>query len=290
MSAVAARALVVLAAVLFSTGGAAIKATTLSGFAVAGSRSLVAAGALVLLLRPGRALRSWRVWLVGLAYAGTMVLFVLGNKLTTAANTIYLQSTAPLVLLFAAPLLLGERSSRRDLGVGALMAVGLVVMLHGEEPASAIARDPALGNMIGLADGVAWALTLLGLRWLSLREGPSAAAAAAIAGNVLALAIAAPLAVPWPTFRTADALVVAYLGVFQIGLAYAALTRAIRHVRALEAGVLLLLEPLLAPLWAHAVHGETPSSAALAGGALILAAATVQALAPHAAGAAAAGS
>ncbi len=280
MTSAAARALVIVAAVLFSTGGAAIKATALSGVTVAAARSLVAAVTLLVLLRPGPALRSRRVWFVGLAYAATMVLFVLGNKLTTAANTIYLQSAAPVYILLAAPLLLGERSSRRDFGVAALMVAGLVTMLLGREPVSAVAQDPAMGNLVATIDGVTWAATLLGLRGLSAREGPRAAAAAAVAGNVLACVIVIPF-VRVPTALTAlDVWVVVYLGVFQIGLAYVALTRAMRHVRALDAGVLLLFEPLLAPLWAHLLHGETPGPAAMVGGTLILAAATVQALAP----------
>ncbi len=90
----------------FSTGGAAIKATALSGFAVAAARSAVAALVLAAVVRPHRRLASAGVWIVGCAYAATMVSFVIGNKLTTAAHTIYLQSTAPLYLLVLGPLVL----------------------------------------------------------------------------------------------------------------------------------------------------------------------------------------
>ncbi|MFO0567651.1 MAG: EamA/RhaT family transporter, partial [Polyangiaceae bacterium] len=93
------RVQVVLAALCFSTGGAAIKATSLGAFQVASFRSGVAALAMLLLLPRARARWSWRALLVGLAYASTMVLFVSSNKLTTAANTIFLQSSAPLYVL-----------------------------------------------------------------------------------------------------------------------------------------------------------------------------------------------
>ncbi|HLS47395.1 MAG TPA: hypothetical protein VK012_02685, partial [Gemmatimonadales bacterium] len=101
----AARLRLVLAALLFSTGGAAIKATTLTAWQVAGFRSGVAALVLFLLLPESRRGWSWRTLLVGISYAATLLLFVLANKLTTSANTIFLQSTAPLYILILSPLL-----------------------------------------------------------------------------------------------------------------------------------------------------------------------------------------
>jgi drug/metabolite transporter, DME family len=74
----------------------------------------------------------------------------------------------------------------------------------------------------------------------------------------------------------ADWLVIVYLGVFQIGLAYVFMTSAIRHVPALEAATLLLVEPALNPIWAWLAHGERPSAWAIAGGALILGATLVK--------------
>jgi drug/metabolite transporter (DMT)-like permease len=102
-SPVAARLRLLLAAVLFSTGGAAIKAATLTGWQVASFRSGVAALAVWLLVPAARGRWSRRVLAVAAVYAATMVLFVVANKLTTAANTIFLQSTAPLYVLLAGP-------------------------------------------------------------------------------------------------------------------------------------------------------------------------------------------
>src|SRR6185436_18210309 len=103
-----ARLLLIAAAALFSTGGAAIKATSLTGWQVASFRSAVAAAALAAFLPGARRRWTWGTVAVGAAYAATMVLFVLSNKLTTAANTIFLQSTAPLYLLLLGPWLLHE--------------------------------------------------------------------------------------------------------------------------------------------------------------------------------------
>ncbi|MDQ3521214.1 MAG: DMT family transporter, partial [Gemmatimonadota bacterium] len=154
------------AAALFSTGGAAIKATSLSGWQVASFRSGIAALMVLLLVPAARRLPDWRVLLVGVGYAATMILFVVANKLTTAANTIFLQSTAPLYILLLGPWLLHERIRSKDLVFMLVVALGLLPFFLGTDTASATAPDPQRGNMIAALSGVAWAGTIVGMRWL----------------------------------------------------------------------------------------------------------------------------
>ncbi len=273
------------AAALFSTGGAAIKYCTWSAWQVACLRSGVAGVALVLLLPAAR--RRWTLGsvAVGAAYAATMILFVTGNKLTTSAATIFLQSTAPLYLLLLGPLLLHEPVRRRDLGVIVALGAGLVMMLLGADQPMATAPDPWRGNVIALLSGVAWAFTLLGLRWLGRGAGArEAGLAAVVAGNVIAFLFCLPFALPVAHAGRGDVLSIAYLGVFQIGLAYTFLTAGIAHVRALAAALLLLLEPVLNPLWAWVVQGETPGVWTILGGLLILSGTLVQAIPARASG------
>ncbi|MFL5403456.1 MAG: EamA family transporter, partial [Gemmatimonadales bacterium] len=139
------------AAVLFSTGGAAIKAVDFSGWQIASFRSGIAA--MVLLLLAPQARRGWTpgAVLVGIAYAGCLVLFVLANRLTTAANTIFLQSTAPLYLLFLVPWLLQEPVRKQDLGLMLAVGSGLLLFFIGTEPPIATAPDPVRGNILALA-------------------------------------------------------------------------------------------------------------------------------------------
>jgi drug/metabolite transporter, DME family len=264
-------------AVLFSTGGAAIKATELGSWQVASFRSGVAALVLFLLIPAARRGWSWRVLLVSLAYAATMILFVTANKLTTAANTIFLQSTAPLYLLLLGPLLLHEAIRRTDLVFMAAVGLGLGLFFVGAEAPVETAPDPLRGNLLAVLSGLTWALTVLGLRWIGRRPEPGASAlSTVVAGNLMAFLIALPFALPVPEVAAVDWLVIGYLGVFQIGLAYLLMTLAIRHVPALEAATLLLVEPALNPVWAWLLHGETPGRWALAGGALILGATAVK--------------
>ncbi len=263
--------LLVLAALLFSTGGAAIKSTSFHSWQVAGFRSGIAAIVLLALLPEAR--RGWnrRVPLVAAAYAATMVLFVLATKLTTAASAIFLQDTAPLYLLLIGPLLLHEPVRRSDLAFLLAMGLGMACFFVGQPRAEATAPDPRLGNQIAALSGIAWALTVAGLRWLGKHhEGPDASMATIVAGNLLAAAICLPAALPVAQVSGADLAVVLYLGIFQIGLAYFCLTRAIRHVPAFSASAILLVEPALNPIWAWLATGEHPGRWAVAGGALIL--------------------
>ena len=258
------------AALLFSTGGAAIKAASLTDWQVAAFRSGVAAIFFLLAMPEARRGWTWRIVPPAAAYAATLILFVLANRLTTSANTIFLQSTAPLYLLLLGPWLLHEPVRRSDLITMAAVAVGVALVVLGAEAAQATAPDPRRGNILGIASGLTWALTVTGLRWLGRTGKDNAAMATVALGNVVSFLVALPMALPVATFHAADVLVILYLGIPQIGLAYVLVTRAIRHVPALEATTVLLLEPAMNPVWAWLVHGERPGEGPLAGGALIL--------------------
>ena len=266
---------VLAAAALFSSGGALIKAVHFTGWQVASFRSVVAAATLFLLLREVRRRPTLKVLGIGVAYALTMILFVLANKTTTSASAIFLQSTAPLYVLLLSPWLLHEKIRARDVVFMVVLALGLGLFFVGFDPVSATAPNPKLGNVLALASGVAWALTIMGLRNLG-REGESWGPAAAFWGNVFAALGCLPMALPLGPSSPTDWLLVAVLGVFQIALAYFFLLRGIEKVSAFEASLLLLLEPVLNPVWAWLVHGERPGSWSIAGGAVILLATLVK--------------
>jgi drug/metabolite transporter (DMT)-like permease len=258
------------AAVLFSTGGAIIKSTSITGWQVAGSRSLIAALALVALLPAAR--HRWRVStvLVGLVYAATLVLFVTANKLTTAANTIFLQATGPVYIVLLAPWLLKEAVRRRDVLYMVAVACGIALVVAGRDAPMLTAPNPTLGNLLGALSGLTWGLTLMGMRWIG-RDDSGATLAAVVAGNLLAAAVCLPAALPLQ-IGAHDWIALLWLGVFQVGLAYVLLTDGVAHVTALDASLLLLVEPMLNPVWAWLFYGEQPTSLAIAGGSVILSA------------------
>jgi drug/metabolite transporter, DME family len=278
MSMRSARAQLLAAALLFSTGGTVIKAVDLSGWQVVAWRSLFAA--IVIAIGGGIPWRglSWRPLLVGAAQAGTMITFVAANKLTTAANTVFLQATAPLYIALLGPVLLGERFRRTDLPLLAAIAIGVLFLFAGSQEPLATAPHRVLGTVVGVVSGFCWSLTVMGLRWIARADpehGGQTARAAAVLGNVIALLACAPAAASLPAPGGTDLLGVVYLGAFQVGGAYLLLSRGLRHVPAAAASLLLLAEPAFSPLWAWLVHHEAPGFWPLVGGALIIAAATV---------------
>ena len=261
----------VLAAACFSTAGAAIKWCAFNAWQVAAVRAFVAMLAIIFFIPDARRHWSWRVALVGVAYAAAGLLFVFANKLTTAANTVFLQATNPLFVVALAPWLLHERVRTTDLRFMAVLAAGLALLFVGGQRHFVTAPDPFLGNVLAAGSAVAWAFTVTGYRWLA-REGESdhgPIAAAAACGNLIVFLVCIPGALPLAG-RAVDWLIVIYLGVFQLGLAYVFLSRAITRVPALEASLFLLVEPVLSPVWAWLAHGETPGPLALLGGTVIL--------------------
>lgn len=259
------------AALLFSTGGAGIKATDFSAPQVACFRAGTAALVLLLLVPEARRGFGRGPLLVGLCYAATGLLFVHSNKLTTAANSIFLQSTAPIWVLALSARLLGEPVKRRDLAFLAALGVGMALFFVGAEPAQATAPAPLLGNLLAGIAGLTSALMMLGLRWLGRGQG-GGALPAAMAGNAIIFLVQLPLALP-AHGSLRDWGVVTFLGTVQIAAGYALLIHGLRHVPAVEASLLLFLEPVISPLWAYLLHGERQAPWALAG-ALIITAAT----------------
>jgi drug/metabolite transporter (DMT)-like permease len=269
---------IAIAALLFSTGGAAIKFADLTGWQIASFRSGVAAIVLAIALPGVRRGITWRSALVAVAYAFTLVSFVLANRLTTSANTIYLQGTAPFFMALLAPLLLKEPLRRRDLPVLLAVLAGLVLVLTGSDVPSRTAPDPGRGNLIALGSGLGYALLLCGLRWLGRDENRHEAVAAVVLGNVVGCVATLPMALPAVGVQAVDWLVIGYLGAFQIGLAYLLITSGLARVPALEASLLLLIETALNPCWTWLLLGEVPSVAAIVGGGIIIVATAVQAI------------
>jgi drug/metabolite transporter (DMT)-like permease len=258
---------VLAAALLWSTGGLFIKATPLGAFELSFGRSLLAALTMaVLTRREGFGLNPVTL-VASVLYAALLLLFVVANKLTTAANAIFLQYTAPVYVLLLEPWMFKERFRWADLAVVAVCVAGMSLFFVGR-----LRPQDVEGNLTALASGVCFALFLLLLR--HQRAGRVNRASSAIYGNLLVCLITAPsFARVAGALTTRDVLIVAYLGVVQIGLAYTLFTLGIaRGVRSLDAGVVGYIEPMLNPVWVFLFLGERPSKWAVVGGCIIIAA------------------
>lgn len=260
------------AALLFSTGGVTIKATSFDAWQVAGMRSGIAAVFLALVIP--RALKSLepRVLAVALAYASTLLLFTLATKNTTAANAIFIQDAAPFWILLLAPLLLGEFAGRREGLIALALGAGVILLFLGEVDAQETASSPLRGNLYALAASLSWALTIMGLRGLAARPAGKGnpAVAATILGNALlfAFCLAVMDAPRNPSLQ--DWSLVFYLGIFQVGLAYICMTRAADRLPAFEISLLLLFDAVLTPVWAYLLLNETLGALSILGIAWLL--------------------
>ena len=171
---------VLIGAALFSTAGAAIKACSMTGWQTACLRSVVA-GLTVFLLMP-ETRRGWKLKVVPVAavYAATLILFVLANKLTTSASTIFIQNASPLYVIVFGWILLRERLRRSDIGFIAILGAGMALFFIDLPAPAATAPDPGLGNILAVGSGLTMAGTLVGLRWLARDKHQDGQAGAAV--------------------------------------------------------------------------------------------------------------
>jgi drug/metabolite transporter (DMT)-like permease len=259
--------LVLGAAILWSTGGLFIKATHLSAIELSFGRSLLATITIaVFTRREGLGINRISA-ITSLLYAALLLLFVLATKLTTAANAIFLQYTAPVYVLILEPIFYQEKFRSRDLVTVAACVAGMSLFFVGK-----LRPQDVNGNLLALASGVCFALFFLLLRHSKARAVNRASSA--IYGNLLVVLICAPafFGAIQRGIGAGDVARMAYLGIVQIGFAYLLFTLAMaRGVRSLDAGIIGYVEPVLNPIWVFLFIGERPSGWAIVGGAIIIA-------------------
>ncbi len=251
-------------ALLWSLGGILIKSISLGPFAVSGGRSLVAV--LFFLAMYGRPALPRTPVFGGavLAYAGTMLLFVTATKMTTAANAIFLQYTAPVFVCLFGRLFFRERLSRLDLLATALVMAGMVLFFSERLTSAAGSR---LGDAIAIGAGACFGLQAVCMRRLRVLD--ASPESVLIWGNLICVGVALPFLFQQVPSAT-DLLLLVLMGLIQVGLAYILYNYALRHVSSLELILIPILEPLLNPVWVFLIQGERPGITAIAGGVLIL--------------------
>lgn len=258
------------AALCWSLGGVLIKWVQWPPLAVASGRGLIAA--LFLAAVCARRLHfTWSPVQLGaaVAYALTTVTFVAATKLTTAANAILIQYTAPVWVALLGAWFLREHPKRSDWTVMALVFAGMGIFLY-----DGLRFSGLLGNLIAISSGVTFAALVLLLR----KQKDGSPIESIILGNVLAFVIGLPWLVEAPALPWDGWLALGTLGTVQLGVSYLLYARAIKHVTALEAVLIPVIEPVLNPVWVMLVLGEKPSAIALLGGAIVIGAVTWRAI------------
>jgi drug/metabolite transporter, DME family len=262
------RLLVTVAAMLWSSSGLFAKATTFSVWP-ADSRGILlafwrAAFAGVLLL-PAVRRPQWDVRLIPLCVAFTVmnVTYLSAMTLTTAANAIWLQSTAPWWVFLFGVVVLGEPFPRRERVPLVIGGLGLAIILWFE-----LRGQAGIGVLLGLLSGMSYSGVVLSLRALRGLDTVWIVAVAHLVTAVLIFPCVLYLDT-WPTLTQLP--VLAAFGLLQMALPYVLFARGLRSITSQEATVIGLLEPVLLPVWVYLAWGEVPAPWTLVGGGLILA-------------------
>ncbi|MBI2212978.1 MAG: DMT family transporter [Acidobacteria bacterium] len=253
--------LIIVAAILWSTGGIGIKAITNGPLEVACVRSIVAAVTLFAIFRPKVPKLTPAFFVALVSYAGCLTCFVTATKWTTAANAIFIQYSGIIWVILLSPRVLGEKLRRSDVVTALIAFVGMGLFFAGDVDMRGMA-----GNLVALLSSIFFAGIYLGLR----RERDNGAEAAVCWGNVLAAALLAPLALPGIEVTPKAGAVLLFLGIFPIAVPYALFVRGIRTVPAVQASLLGMLEPVTNPVWVLLLLGERPSVQAVIGASIVL--------------------
>ncbi len=254
--------LLLLSAFFWSLGGVLIKSVEWTALGIAGGRSAIAALAIFLFYRRFRFRKSLAQWGGALAYAGTVILFTLANRNTTAANSILLQFTAPVYVALFGRWYLGERTTKLDWFSIMLAFFGMTLFFGGD-----LSFREVWGNLFAVVSGVSFAWLVLFLR--KQKDGSP------IESIFLGNALAAVLCLPFSGGTLPNGfswLLLTALGVVQLAIPYILYSKAIRSVMAIEAITVTFIEPILNPIWVFLILGERPGRLAFLGGAIILSA------------------
>jgi drug/metabolite transporter (DMT)-like permease len=253
--------LLLAAAILWSLGGVLIKSIDLTPVAIAGARSLIAT-VIMSLAMPGVLRKiSWLTVPGAIAYSATVFLFVVATKLTTAANAIFLQYTAPIYIAMISPWFLGERTQWHDwlLVLLALSGAGLFFL-------DRLSLQGLSGVIAALGSGFAFA-------WLTIlmrRQRAGSPEAVVLLGNFVTFLMALPWMFPILRIEQNGPRLL-LLGVVQLTIPYLLYSVAIRHVRALDASIISTIEPILNPIWVMLATSERPAFWSIVGGGIVLA-------------------
>ena len=252
---------IIIAASLWSTSGVMIKTISWQPIAILGGRSIFSSIVFLIYLR--RLPTKWTRWklVASAAYILTQFLFIWSTKLTTAANAIFLQYTAPVYVILLALWFLHERPTRIDWSSMLIIFVGML-LFFGDK----LSTDGFYGNLLAVLSGVTSAFMTVSLR--AQKDGVPAESI--LLANLFTAVIGIPFILK-ESWTPTNWLILLYLGTIQMGLSFLLFTNAIKYVPALEANLISTLEPVLNPVWVFLFLGEEPGRFALIGGLIVLA-------------------
>lgn len=255
---------VLLAAVLWSSGGLLIKSVSWHPLAISGARSAIAAIIVAYAFRNEKICWSPTMLIGACSYAGIVLLFVSATKLTTAANAIFLQYTAPIYVALLGSWLLKEKTTSADWLTIVVVFAGMGLFFVDK-----VSEGNWVGNLLAIASGISFAIFVICMR----KQHDSHPFASVLVGNIITFFVGLPFILE-QTMYISNWGIILILGIFQLGIPYVLYTKAIQQVSALESIMIPVIEPVLNPIWVFILLGENPGMWSIVGGLIILTAIT----------------
>lgn len=253
---------VFLAALLYSIGGLCIKVIPWNGLSINGARNVIAlmvVGSYLLLSRHRLRFNRW-ILLGAVSVCGTNVFYTVANKMTTAANAIVLQFTAPIFVLLLTALVWRKLPRKGELVACGVVVLGVLCFFVDSLQAGGMG-----GNVVALLSGFSYAGVFL------LQDMPDSDPISSVFwGNVCSALIGLPWLMGETSVSSVTLLSLVVLGVFQVGLAYILLTLGLARTSAVTASLVSGIEPILNPILVALIYHETIGPVSLVGAVIVI--------------------
>ncbi len=253
--------LIILTGILWSTGGFLIKLIPWAPLAIAGLRSGFTAIVIYLYSRPKNIKFGKNTWSGAFCYSLMVICFVSANKMTTAGNVILIQYAAPIYVAFFSFSFLGEKSTKIDWIAIIIILIGLGCFFIDD-----LSLNQLWGNIIALFSGFGFA----GLALFMRKQKDGRPIDSVFLGNLITLFLCSPFYNQGITFQAKPWLIILFLGIVQLGIAYILFSAAIKYVTALDAIIFPVIEPIFNPILAFLFLGEYMSHTSIIGGLMII--------------------
>jgi drug/metabolite transporter (DMT)-like permease len=250
-------------AIFWSSGGLLIKIITLTPMQISFFRCSIAALTFAVIFRKKILQYNFLTVLNSFFYAGVLIFYVIAMKTTTAANAIFLQSTAPIYVLIFEPIINKTKYEKSNIITIIICFFGMILFFLGD-----LTPGQLEGNIFGLMAGILFAAFFLGMKKNDKKYQQSSI----FLGNIVVALITLPFIFSIDELSFSNLWMVSFLGVFQSAFAYAFFSFGLKRVFAVEASIISMVEPVLTPFWVFIGYGEVPAATAIIGGIIILAA------------------
>jgi drug/metabolite transporter (DMT)-like permease len=255
-------------AILWSIGGLFIKVIDWNPFNIAFSRSLIASIVIIIFIRKIKFKLSFPLIAAGISNALTMMLFVIANKTTTAANAIILQYIAPVITAFLSYFLLKEKVGLENFISVIIITIGVVIMFFDK-----VSYGSLFGNVIAIISAFTFSFYFIFMR---MQKDGSTIESVLLSHIITVITcFAVSIFIPLPKFSPLSIMAVFILGIFQIGLTSILFAMAIKKISAITANLIAVIEPVCNPIWVFIAIGEKPQLNSIIGGVIIVISVTV---------------